>query len=332
MITKIYIHGDMDGVSAELALLMSRPIILHKDDFEIVSNPNDLAATLKKFIDAINNKEVKDYFHDFKVKIIIADLDLKEEALNIILENQMNSRFVFEVYDHHPTSVDTLKSHPEYNDWLHATVEQCGCMIVYNHFNVLEPDSDEHGDIVFRNLIELVDQYDRGIWTNPNSTDLNLLFKILGPAAFIENVQFKMRNSKSDYFEFFGFEKILIQQRKNEIEAMVNNTLENGIYEKKILGFKVAITTLSNCDVSIICSKILEHRPEYDFIINLDLKFMTAQLRTKKEEINLTDIAQRYGGGGHKKASGFPLHKYDISNMIDDILGITNSKQEEWFK
>jgi oligoribonuclease NrnB/cAMP/cGMP phosphodiesterase (DHH superfamily) len=123
-----------------------------------------------------------------------------------------------------------------------------------------------------------------------------------------------------------------IKQRKSEMESLVYKTAESGIYSKKILGHTVAVTVLNTTDLSIICSKILELKPEYDYIINFNFDLMQAQLRTLKDDIDLAEIASRYGGGGHKKASGFPINKSHINNLLNNILGITTNKHEEWHK
>lgn len=325
MTKKRFIHGDMDGVACQLVLMDA--ILSEEEEFQIVVNPNDLASELQKFIDTI--KETGG-----TADIIIADLDLKEDALEIILNNISDDRFKFQYFDHHPTSVATLESFPEYSSWLHATNEKAGCKILYEHFHVVEPYFRE--DVIFKDFICLVDLYDRGKFDVSKAVDLNLLFKILGPKAFISAIRERDRFVPPGKckFEFLDFERIMIHQRKNEIERIVDRALNGGIHEKKILGRSVAVTVMSKCDTSIICSKILAARPDYDYIINIDLERMTAELRTNKDDVNLTEIAKRYGGGGHVRASGFPIPKYEISNLVDSILGITGDKEkrEEWFK
>lgn len=322
MIKKRFIHGDMDGISCQLVLMNA--ILAQEEEFQIIANSNDLASELQRFIDSIQDS-------DGQIDIIIADLDLKDDALEIILNHIADERFKFQVFDHHPTSVITLEIFPEYSTWLHATSKKSGCKIIYDHFNALEPYYRE--DSIFKDFIRLVDLYDRGNFDEQMAVDLNLLFKILGSKAFISSIRERSNFYTNNWkFEFLDFEKIMIQQRKNDIERIVGRALNGGIYEKRILGLTVAVTVMSKCDISIVCSKILEQKPEYDYIINIDLERMTAELRTKRDDLNLTEIAKRYGGGGHAKASGFPLHKYDLDNLINNILGMSEDKQEEWFK
>jgi len=50
--------------------------------------------------------------------------------------------------------------------------------------------------------------------------------------------------------------------------------------------------------------------PNVDFSILLaeDEEMVKGSLRTQREDVNVSDIASRFGGGGHKKAAGFRLH------------------------
>ena len=63
-----------------------------------------------------------------------------------------------------------------------------------------------------------------------------------------------------------------------------------------------------------------ERHPELDFIAII--KQNSVGLRCVKDKINLTEIAKHFNGGGHKKASGFPMDKIKLDNFINDIFDI----------
>ena len=67
---------------------------------------------------------------------------------------------------------------------------------------------------------------------------------------------------------------------------------------------------------NILC----ERHEELDFVAII--KKETVSLRTVKDNVNLTDIAKQFGGGGHPKASGFPLNNVKLNNFINDIFDI----------
>ena len=106
-----------------------------------------------------------------------------------------------------------------------------------------------------------------------------------------------------------------------EIEKINNyiNTKEKDLIIKKVLGYKVGIIM---CDMylSELGNVLSEKHPELDFIAII--KQNSIGLRTVKDDINLTDVAKQFGGGGHKKASGFPLGNIKLNNFINDIFDI----------
>ena len=58
---------------------------------------------------------------------------------------------------------------------------------------------------------------------------------------------------------------------------------------------------------SIVSKRVLEERQDIDIIALINHDRKTIELRTNKENINVGDIAILNGGGGHQKASGFPI-------------------------
>ena len=76
------------------------------------------------------------------------------------------------------------------------------------------------------------------------------------------------------------------------------------------------------CDMysSELGNILSEKHPELDFIAII--KQNNIGLRCVKDNVNLTKIAKHFGGGGHKKASGFPLNSVKLNAFINDIFDI----------
>lgn len=70
---------------------------------------------------------------------------------------------------------------------------------------------------------------------------------------------------------------------------------------------------------SFHAKEIMESDPTIDIIILVSMKYRTVELRTAKDNINLSTIAKANGGGGHPKASGFPFS--------DKIASVMDSKE-----
>jgi len=67
------------------------------------------------------------------------------------------------------------------------------------------------------------------------------------------------------------------------------------------------------CNAGSVSSQLFDTVPESDYDIMMPFVFdgskWTVSLYTKKKEIDVSEIAKRYGGGGHRQASGFQCEK-----------------------
>ena len=61
---------------------------------------------------------------------------------------------------------------------------------------------------------------------------------------------------------------------------------------------------------------------DIDFAVMILSDLRTVSLRTIKEDIDLSAIAKKYGGGGHRKSAGFVYSEYFEKEFIKNILSI----------
>ena len=81
--------------------------------------------------------------------------------------------------------------------------------------------------------------------------------------------------------------------------------------------YRVGISFI-NSDVSYSGNRLCKENPEMDFVIFVDTVSLTVSMRTVRSDIDLSQIAIGFGGGGHPKAAGFPI---DIE-MLHKLLYI----------
>jgi nanoRNase/pAp phosphatase (c-di-AMP/oligoRNAs hydrolase) len=68
------------------------------------------------------------------------------------------------------------------------------------------------------------------------------------------------------------------------------------------------VTGVQTCALPILSSQIFDTvKEDYDIMIPFcfDGKQWTVSMYTKNKEIDVSIIAKKYGGGGHKNAAGF---------------------------
>jgi uncharacterized protein len=76
-----------------------------------------------------------------------------------------------------------------------------------------------------------------------------------------------------------------------------------------ITGSKIPLINCSNYDiVSELCHKMLEEYPDYPFVASwLRGKSSISYSLRSQPDFDCSEIAKRYGGGGHKNSAGFKL-------------------------
>ena len=108
---------------------------------------------------------------------------------------------------------------------------------------------------------------------------------------------------------------------------------------KKIGGYKVLVANFGAVGLaSDLGNKISENNPSYDFVIlwsyHTGNKEYSIMLRTRNDNIDLSQIAKTFGGGGHPRAARFTW-KGQIDNLwqfMDSKIKKTSKKSKSKFK
>ena len=186
-------------------------------------------------------------------------------------------------------------------------------------------------------FVNAVNSYDLGKYDSEPESDLgislNLAFMKMGWLAFSENMITGL--SKLDrsriHFAYAEDGSVKYQLPYDILNAAEKKAKEDGIWysalntgyfmlddTKSITpGYKTALTFLSIYGQGYNCYRFLEEHPEIDILMAVNLKTGTCSMRTEKDHINLSGIASKFGGGGHKKAAAFKTDISKISIVFD---------------
>ena len=78
--------------------------------------------------------------------------------------------------------------------------------------------------------------------------------------------------------------------------------------------------TFADKYISELGNKLCELHPELDFVVLINISTLTVSYRTVKDDLDLSDIAKRFGGGGHPKASGSRFDASIVNDMLNNIF------------
>ena len=296
---KLITHSDLDGIGCEILFKY-----IHGDKAEVaIAETYNVNEIVESALDDLENKKY--------TKLFITDLSVNEKLAKRINDNDMNVTLL----DHHP-SAEFLNKYKFANVIIESgRGKECGMRLLASHYC----EYLQHASFELVKFVELVRQYDTWEWkekyNNIDAKKLNDLLYILGREKFVNLMLQKLRNNEDLFDETIN---LVLELKQNEIDNYIN-TKEKDLIVKNVLGYTVGIII---CDMfsSELGNVLSERHPELDFIAII--KQNSVGLRCVKDEINLTEIAKHFNGGGHKKASGFPMDKIKLNNFINDIFDI----------
>ena len=295
---KLFTHTDLDGVSCEIL-----GKIAFEEDINVVRcNYGDIDAKVEEFI---NSAEEYD-------KLFITDISVNKEIADKLLS--ISDKVI--LLDHHKTALWL-------NEYPYALVQvedesigkMCGAYLFYEYLKKNHKEFDDTPALKL--FIDYVRMYDTWEWKekydNIIPKRLNDLMYIDGPNEFIDKMVYRLGNNLF-IFDDTDLMKLQIEQTYiNSYIAQKNETLmvNDDLFPEYTVGI-----TFADKYISELGNKLCELHPELDFVVLINMSTLTVSYRTVKNDLDLSDIAKGFGGGGHPKASG---SRFDVS-IVNDML------------
>ena len=189
-------------------------------------------------------EEIKKYYEEGKIysfdKIFVTDLWLEEPTLSKIAEDE-NLKNKFYVFDHHES---TLKENSDKYSFTTIRISDdkglCSGTSLFYEYLTSQHLLDLNNKVIGE-FSELTRRYDTWEWKtkykDETPHELTLLFDSVGCDGYIKLMFEKLRNSKSATFTFNELEKMLIQNKINQVKEKLHN-YANKIYYVNVLGLK----------------------------------------------------------------------------------------------
>jgi len=215
--------------------------------------------------------------------IYIVDFCVKEQELKALIANHKS----VVVIDHHKTSADLVKSIKAPNFAYRHDISKSGCELSWEEF---------HGDDPIPELLSYIGDMDLWKWELPYSKEVNAAIDSY-PTTFSN---WSIISKKIDSLKLEGasiLRYIDAQVTKICKRAELVSFFDEGIVP--MVGSTEYISRIGN-DLCDIYSQRKFAVVFFDFV-NGDRVFL---LRSKGD-FDVSGIAEKYGGGGHKNAAGF---------------------------
>ena len=297
---KLITHNDLDGVGC---YIVAKYLFGDTCDIDVsFCTHHSLKEVLDETILCMN---------EFN-RIYITDIAPTEEYFDLFFSKAFIDKT--ELFDHHKTS-EFLTDY----DFSHVHVEknrvlQSGTTLFYEYLKGLEGiNKPTHYLEKFVELIRLWDTWD---WYKTN----NLEAKALNDLLYLKGIKWFYKDMlvllDEDEGLFSAVDEIMLtyeaDKKKRYIKAKSKEIIEYDLddYHIGVIFAEQYVSELGN--------NVCEQHPEFDFVVVVSGK--TCSFRTVKENIDVSEIAKHYGGGGHPKASGCPISKGKQLEYITSIL------------
>ena len=243
-------------------------------------------------------------------KVFITDLGLEDKIADEINELGMNILH----FDHHETNVYASKYAFSTVEIQRNGISTCGTELFYLY---LKENNLLKDNALLKRFVEDTRAYDNWDWVKNNNVeanDLNKLFGIVGIDTYISKMVDKLRNNNKDIFD--ETDKYLIGLNTQEENKLIELSDKSLIIREKD-GLKFGIV-FGNKFLSIIGNTLCNRHPELDYMLLIDSLEKKVSLRSVR--IDVSKVAESYGGGGHKYAAGFSLNEEKFKSLLKIII------------
>lgn len=271
-------HIDLDGIGAEIVVrhffpAMGKEKIHHCSYHNVDTVVANLLATTEE-------------------NLIITDISVTKELASHISEKYPGR---VELYDHHKTAQDALHGH----SWVHVDLTRSGTKII---FDTLARDSTEEIPPGLKTLVFHVNDYDLWIHESPDSSGLNGMLYLLGRGTFADLMLDRISRSEplissADRYYLKGMD----QQKLKYFSERVKTAI---VAENRLV--VVATHYLSELS-QYIRNQASPKWEKVDYIDILDFEHGAHALRSYNPDFDVSEVASRNGGGGHRHAAGYPM-------------------------
>ena len=300
---KLFTHTDFDGVGCAVLAQLT----FGKNVDITYCNYDEVDVLVREYISKM------DKGHD---TCFITDISIKDDLASEIEREYKNN---FKLFDHHKTALDLNKY-----DWCVVEtmnnkkgLQTCGTELFYEYLiehKYLKED--------VKDFVKLVTNYDTWRWTEVGnmgliSKKMNDLLYLYGRDEFVKWCLDKFKSRKS-FLRFDKEDELLLQFNQKEIDKYIDSKEKemiiscDGEYKYGVVFAEKYFSELGN----ELCTRNLN----LDYVAMVNVGTYSISYRTIKENIDVGQVAKRYGGGGHQKAAGSDFHNHIVTQFITNIF------------
>jgi len=283
--------SDIDGVSPVILLKLT------KVEFDYILKEQH---EMDEFVEELLKEDLNSYQN-----IYITDLALSENFYKKIKES--GYAYKFKIFDHH-------KTHLFAKDYENVVIdiEECGTTLFYNYLSKKYKFKK-----IVEDYIKHVKNLDLWLWVEKSdfmAKELGNIFDLYGRNTYIEEMYQKLKRGKK--FKWNKFENKILKIEKDAIDRYLKKK-DKELYKIEYDGYLIG-AVFSERYRSELGNYLSSIHPELDLVVMINMSGGLS-LRTEKD-IDISILAQKLNGGGHKKACGAPIEEEVKESILKNIF------------
>lgn len=291
----LFTHTDLDGVGC--GVLAKLYFVLLGYDIDVIyCSYDNIDAEVSKYL--MRPDTIDDI-------VLITDISVSDSVADRLAHSKQLK--MIRLFDHHESALGLNKY-----TWAQVVIKydsgkKASGTSLFNDFLRTKFPLPEKYDIVRNNctiFAEYVRLYDTYEFKDTGATipkKLCDLLSIVGKYDFDKSMIPKIM-SEGAMECITKFENRLLEYRQKEIDNYIYRSTFNLKIASNGVGYIVA-----DRFVSELGNSLCEKNPDMKYVKCIDINACTVSMRTVRNDINLAEVAQKYGGGGHQKSAGYPL-------------------------
>ncbi|MEN2767381.1 DHH family phosphoesterase [Ornithinibacillus xuwenensis] len=299
---KLLSHNDLDGVGCGILAKLAFGKQVHVRYNAVGGLDREVAWFLDK--------------KDSDTFLFITDLSVHEENEKRLEEFYQNGGKL-QLIDHHKTAM-----HFNQYDWGHVAVEDSegrlnsATSLFYEYLLQKEYINPKPA---IEEFVDLVRQYDTWEWEkndNQQAHRLNALFFLVSIDEFEEKMLERLQDNEHFYFD--EFEKKILDMEDNKIERYIRRKRRELVQNK--IGNNFAGIVFAESYHSELGNELGKEYPHLDYIAIINIGGRRMGFRTIHDDIDVSEIAGVYGGGGHAKAAGCSMTDEAYKYFVEETF------------
>lgn len=307
---KLYTHTDLDGIGCAIVAFQ----ILGKDNVDV--EYCDYHTVDDKISKLLNDEETLKQYD----RIYITDISVNEEvAQTIDTINDYYHGYRFVLLDHHEKA-EWLNKY----DWARVLMvdendgsNTCGTSLFAGYL-------EEQGYMIedcLNRFIEIARRYDTWDWTrinDPEPKKWNDLFYLYGRDRFIKKVHFELLALSHTFLNEQDLLFLEVEQEK--INRYIAKSLKT-LTIKNVGKYNVGMVFSENY-INEVAHQIHDEYPHLDLVAVINMRSRKISYRTNREDVDVNQFAQYFGGGGRPQTAGSQMHTEKYNFILDVIFSV----------